>query len=135
MAKDKNKAAPAEPRAIATNPKFAVVKTLTLPAFKFEEQVAKYVHILDEMRISNAKNSKGEVGGKAEKMEPATVCNAVDAETGEKGTLIVPAVLKSIFEEEYKDAAYVGKTFELVKLPKPPGKRYHAWQVQEVAAQ
>lgn len=115
---------------------FKVVRNVTLPVFKLEIEVPIYVTIKDAMRVSNAKKGETESGKGAKaggkQMEPATVCTAVDLMTGEVKTLILSAVIKSIFTEDYPGDAYVGKSFCLVKHAKKEGKNYFNFSVDEI---
>jgi hypothetical protein len=114
---------------------FKAVRILTLPAFKLELNQPYVFLIEDKMHISDAKAAKGSsaVASKGKTMEPATVCHAVNVATGEKGTLIVSAVVKSVWEQEYANDGYVGKYFQIIKTEKREGKRYHGFNIVEVS--
>lgn len=127
----KGSVAPAQAQA-QPGRRFAVVRNVTLPVFKVEIEKPIYCTIKDAMRVSSAQGkAKGDKPGEAKK-EPATVCTAVDLETGELKTLIVSAVIKSIFTEDYPNDSYVGKSFCLVKHAKKEGKNYFNFSVDEV---
>lgn len=112
----------------AAGRKFAVVRNVTLPVLTPKIETPVYVTIKDAMRVGQTIKAKE---GEAEK-KPATVCTAVNVETGEVVTLIVSAVVKSIFERDYPDNAYVGKSFCLVKHAKKEGKNYFNFSVDEI---
>ena len=67
-----------------------------------------------------------------ENEKPADLMPALDMRTGETGEIIVSAVVKSALEETYPDDGYVGHGFAITKLPKPEGKRYFQYTVDEV---
>lgn len=108
--------------------KFKRAKLVTLPLLKPQLDVPFYVRI--EAPVFLGKEIKGD--GVNAKMEPAHIANCTNLETGEMCQIIIPTVLLSILTEEYENESYVGKSFELVKLPKPSGKRYHGFTVAEI---
>jgi hypothetical protein len=134
MATAKKKGAATEAAPVAPRKEFKVLKKITLSFLKLDVDVTRYVRIDGPMHIGqDLKQKRGEKGepGRAV-MEPATICNVTDLETGEACNMIVSAVLKSVFEESYKDASYVGKGFALTKRAKKEGKRYFPIEVSEV---
>tara|TARA_R110000782_G_scaffold263592_1_gene356317 strand:+ start:9092 stop:9490 length:399 start_codon:yes stop_codon:yes gene_type:complete len=108
--------------------KFKTVKNVTLPLIKPTIGQEFYIGIINAMYVG--KDIQQVVGGK--KMEPATLVDCTDLETGELCQFIVPAVLKSIFDDEYTDNAYVGKQFALTKLAKKADKGYFGFKVSEI---
>lgn len=115
--------------------KFKTVRNVTLPVLKVEIEKPVYITVKDEMRLGSAQKpgrEDGKGGEKKQKMEPATVCTVVDLETGEVKTLIVSAVVKGIFTDEYPNGGYVGKSFCLVKHAKKEGKNYFNFSVDEI---
>lgn len=115
--------------------KFAVVRNVTLPVLKIEIEKPVYVTIREAMRLGSAQKAgrdDGKGGEKKAKMEPATVTSVVDLETGEVKTLIVSAVIKGIFNDDYPNDSYVGKSFCLVKHAKKEGKNYFNFSVDEI---
>jgi len=115
---------------------FKVVRNVTLPVLSVKIEEPVYVTIKDAMRVGAAqKEVIDKATGKPKpKMEPATVCTVVDLSNdgGEVKTLIVAAVVKGIFEDEYANDAYIGKSFCLVKHAKKEGKNYFNYSVDEI---
>ena len=104
-----------------------IVKNITLPLIKQAIDKPIYIKVTSAMFTGK----KIESGDKA-KMEPATLINCIDLETGAESQLIVPAVLHSIFDDEYDNDAYVGKGFMITKHEKKSGKKYHPFSVAEI---
>jgi len=102
-----------------------VKKVITLPLLKFVTNKAIFVTIEEPM-------FKGREMPET-KMDPATLCNCVNLETGEQVQIIVSAVLESTFNEEYEDNSYVGKSFMIKKLPKAKSDaKYFPYSLAEV---
>lgn len=116
-----------EAKKTTTTLKFDVVKNVTLPLLKQQDDTTVYIQITGE--IFTGKEMKG--SGDKQKMEPADLMNIVDLETGEEMQMIANAVLKSTLEEEYPEAAYVGKQFAITRNS-VEGKRYKTYKVQEI---
>ena len=116
----------AETKAPAFTPK--IKKLITLPLIKPQIDVPIYVHIVEKMFVG--KDIKQSIGGK--KMEPATLCNCVNMETGEVAQIIIPAVLHGIFDDEYPEDSYVGCAFMITKHSKIKDKNYHPFSVAEI---
>ena len=102
---------------------FKRTKVVTVPLLKPSIDVPFYVKVLE--KIWEGK----QIG---DKMEAAHLTNVVNLETGETMQLIIPAVLLSLFTEEYANDSYIGKCFEMVKHPKPSGKGYHPFTLNEI---
>ena len=105
-----------------------IVKNITLPLIKPQLDVPFYIKVTSP--VFEGKKIEG-TGDKA-KMEPASLVNCIDLETGAESQVIVPAVLAGIFEDEYDGDSYVGKGFMITKHPKASGKRYHPFSVAEI---
>lgn len=121
-----NKAAETETKTAA--PMFKVKKNITLPLIKPQLDVPVYVKVMEP--IFTGKDIK--TAGDKKNMEPAQLMNVINLETGEEAQMIVPTVLNGIFADEYKDDAYVGLGFRIVKHPKTSGKAYHPFSVAEL---
>lgn len=104
-----------------------IIKNITLPLIKPSIDVPVYVKVTSEMFTGK----KMETGANKD-MEAATLFNCIDLETGAESQLIVPAVLHGIFDDEYKEGAYVGKGFAITKHAKASGKKYHPFSVAEI---
>lgn len=112
---------------------FKTKRMVTLPTLSMKTAGSSYaVRILDAMRVSALKNTK-KVAGK--EMEPATVCSAINLETGEQVNMILPAVVKGNLEEQYEDDSYVGKCFLMTNNGKREGKKYNDFSIIEIEAE
>jgi hypothetical protein len=131
MAKAKSKGKKeqdAAPVSAAPGRKFKTIRNVTLPVLSAKIETPLYVRIQSEMRVGKEMKA----GAGEAKKAPATLCTATNLETGEVVELIVSAVVKSVFEENYPDGAYVGKSFCLVKHAKKEGKNYFNFSVDEI---
>ena len=106
---------------------FRVKKAVTLPIVKLAAGVARYVFFDGPMRIG--KDTGQVMNGK--KMEPATIADVTDLETGEQGQLICATVLAGNLRETYPDDSYVGKRFAIT-LIKVPEKKYNLYEILEI---
>lgn len=107
----------------------AVKTKLTKAVIKFEKDVPVYVKIVGAMHAG--KQIKGT--GDKQSMEPATLCDVVNLESGEEMQLIVSTLVKSILDDNYPGDTYVGKGFQITKHNKREGKRYFDYSVDEVS--
>lgn len=136
MASSKKPAAPAAAAAVVrpAGGKFARLKSVTLPVLKLADETPVYVKVTGVM--FEGKEQKPVIDAKTGKpaaaMEPATLLPVINLETGEVAQIIAGAVLEGILTDEYKDGAYVGKGFEIVKHAKREGKRYNTYSVFEI---
>lgn len=106
---------------MATENKFKRVCALTLPVLKLEKGKTRYLAFLGAMHTGKA------IGDKP----AATLLHSLDMETGEEGTVIVPAVMQSELNDGYPGDAYVGRGFE-VTITRVPEKRYNLVSIAEV---
>ena len=106
---------------------FKVVKNVTLPLFKWENGVPKFLTFKGPIFQGKA---IAETGAAAKK-EPAFLAEVVDAETGELGQIIVATVLHKTLDEDYKDQAYIGKSFRILQR-RIPGKNYNSFDITEI---
>lgn len=93
--------------------RFKVLKTVSLPLKSLAE--GDLAHVKMETAIRLGEKLKGKAN---EKKEPAHLANVIDLDTGEEMLMIIPAVLKSSLEDNYKDESYVGKAFQITHLGK-----------------
>lgn len=101
---------------------FKQTKQVIVPVFPLEIDVPRIVTI----------TAAAYLGEKVEKdKDPATLIPVVDPATKESGLLVANEVLKSTLEKSYPNASYVGKTFEITKLPKREGKAYNGFRLNE----
>lgn len=107
-----------------------VKRTLVLPLLNRKMKPGDSVYfkitspVFEGKQIASAEAKQNE--------KPADLVNAVDLTTGEECQVIVPAVMKSVLEDEYDDGAYIGLAFELTKGEKAEGKRYYNYTVNEL---
>lgn len=107
--------------------KFKVKKNVTLPLFKFGAN-PRYFRLDGEIFIGKDVN---EGAGKTKK-EPPHMIRVTDLENGEKGEIIVGAVLLGILNENYPENGYVGKTLEIKKISPEGSRKYSLWNVTEI---
>lgn len=110
---------------------FKVERVITLPSMSLKTPGEGKVLRFDSlMRISDIKQKAA--AGKD--MEPATIANVTDMETGEQAILLVSAVVKSNLERDYPKGEYKGKCFWVCNRGKrKPGQRYVDFDIQEVS--
>ena len=132
MAKSKKKRSESAPVVAApAGGKYTRTRSVTLPTLKLVEEQTAYVKIISPMVVSNV--TQKPKAGEAPK-EPATVCQVANVETGELAQMICGAALKGVLNESYPEDGYVGKSFEVTKHAKAPGKRYNTYSVFEIDA-
>ena len=121
MANSKDKAAtPAfDPTAVVTKRK------LVMPQLKLEQDVTVYFKVIEKMYVGKPNPEKP-------KDKPADLCHAIDLTSGEEVSVVIPAVLKSVWDEDYTDDGYVGLGFMVTKGAKAEGKRYFNYEVAEI---
>lgn len=105
-----------------SNLKFTRRKSVAVPLFKLEPGQPIFVKVDGAMFLGKKVD---------EKKEAATLLPVVDLETGEEGQIIVGAVLRELFLEQYPDDAYVGKGFEIT-VRKRADKKYNTYDVFEI---
>jgi hypothetical protein len=108
--------------------KFKIVRQVTLPLWKWNDDETKYFRIDGEIRIG--KPVKATEGQK--QMEPAHIASVTNLETNVACEVIVGAVLHSELAENYPNNGYVGKSFAATKT-KITGKRYAGYSISEIA--
>lgn len=113
--------------------KFVVKKKLTLPLFKFESGVVRYFRFDSAIFVGKELKGKKE-GNDGKDMAPAHLARVIDLDTGEKGEIIVNAVLESTLNESegYENGGYVGKCFAIEKKAREKGKRYDKFSIDEI---
>lgn len=105
--------------------KFKRKGAVTLPPYSFKNRDVGYLRIESEIVQGKTIRTDGKPTDK-----PADICKAVDLETGEMVTFVVPTVVKAALVEEVGD--YIGKCFEIEKIGKREGKRYVDYAVYEI---
>ena len=109
-------------------PEFKTKKLLTVPVLKFVQDQARHIKVTEAMHIG--KPQKAKEGEKPK--EPATLANCVNLEDGAVCQIIVSAVLKSVWTDEYPGDSYVGKCFKITKRGRNPGKQYNQFDIEEI---
>jgi hypothetical protein len=114
--------------------KYTKKKLLTRPTISMKAEGAEcFVKIEGSMFTGKAMKEKIVEGQKPK--EPATLLNVINLSTGEEAQLVVPTVMKSVFEEDYADDSYVGKCFHIKNLGKKDtqaGQRYNKLLIEEI---
>jgi hypothetical protein len=126
-AKSKPQAQHAAPSAGTLPAGFTAKRNVILPTLSLQVGQPRVLRFNDAMRQSTINDPDPK-----KKMKPATICGVTDVQSKENYNMIVPAVLESSLKEGYKDDAYVGLTFYVLKKPKRPGKRYFDFELTEV---
>ena len=101
-------------------------KAVTLPVLKMTIGTPRFLQFLGEVE---EKKTTEKVEGKVQE-STIDLVHAVDLETGEEGVLVVGTTLKSNLSEAYEKINSL--KFEITKLAKKDGKRYHTYSVYEV---
>lgn len=117
---------------------FKVKRSVTLPVIVIKKAGDfRVLKITDAMRISKIEDKKAAKTADGEKKrEPATICTVIDVKSGEMGTFIVNAVVKSNLERDYPNDSYVDKTFYIKNRGKrQESQRYNDFDIHEVEAQ
>lgn len=112
---------------MATTPaKFTpkVLKNVTLPVLKLKaDGNPRYFKITGPMHLGKKIDDQ---------KEAATLCTAIDCDTGEVGQIVCPTVMQKELRENYEKDGYVGKFFEVV-LTRVPEKKYNIVTLTEIA--
>jgi hypothetical protein len=106
---------------------FRVKRAVTLPVLKLTPGEERYLQFITAMKIG--KPVATVVGGK--QMEPATIAEVVDLQTGEQGILICATVLQKELHENYPNDDYVGRAFAIT-VTKVPEKKYNLYSILEI---
>lgn len=101
---------------------FATTKQVIIPLLKLVENVAVIVTITSEFFTGKKVDDK---------KEAAILCRVADPATGETYEMIANTVFRSTLEEAYPKGSYVGKTFQITKLPAREGKNYNGFKILE----
>lgn len=109
-----------------------IIKHVTLPLLKPAIDVPVYIQVLKPMYIGKDVSAKSK-NAEEKKKAPATLVDCINMETGELSQMIVPSVLKGIWEDDYPDDTYVNKGFMVTKQAKREGKDYFPFSVAEIA--
>jgi hypothetical protein len=109
-------------------PDYKTKRVLMRPLLKFVKGEPHHVKIEAPMFIGREMKADD----KKKQMEPATLVNVVNLDTGELCQIILAAVVKSVLRESYPDDAYVGLCFKITKQERQPGKKYDPFLVEEI---
>lgn len=116
-----------------TGLKFKKKRSVTLELLK--PQIDKPIYVKIVAPIFQAKESRtpDQIKKDGDTNAPPMLANVADLENdGKEMQIIVPTVLHHELEDAYSDQAYVGLSFELTKLKKKEGKRYHPYTIIEI---
>ncbi len=124
-----------EPEPVVTQPAnlptgYKAKKQVTLPSLSMKEGQTFALRFDTAMRVSEVMDKKTE--GKKPR-DPATIANVTDVATGEQYIFIVPSVVKSNLERDYKDESYVGCVFQIThKGKRKESQRYFDFAITEL---
>lgn len=109
-----------------------VKRQVTLPLLK--QKAGETVVIKPEGPYFVGKQMPAKVNAKGEMVspDPATVVNVINLQNGMLMQYLVNAVLRDIWATEYKNDAYIGKGFAIMKMPADEGKRHNNMQIAEI---
>lgn len=111
--------------------KFRVLKQITLPLIKLGINEEFFLRFDGE--IFRAKeNTKGPVGADGKMKQPPFIAHVTHLESGAKGQIIVPTVLKADLEDAYPEGSYVKRSFLIVNKGKKAGKEYNTFELAEI---
>lgn len=102
--------------------KFVVKAALVVPAIRLQLDKPIYIKLTEIFVVTPAKGEEPE----------KTHATCIDLQTGESGRLWVDPYLNSVLQDAFPEASYVGKSFQIIKHPKPSGKGYHTFTVNEI---
>ena len=106
---------------------FVIDRAISTPTLKLAVDVPVYVMLKEPMEQGKKIETESEKG-----RPPATVAKIVNLATGEDMTMVIPAVVKGVLEDNYPNDEYVNKYFAIVKKPMRAGKRYFDYIVKEL---
>jgi hypothetical protein len=112
--------------------KFQKLRQITLPVLKMSPGKMRYVAFIGPMHVGRELKGGKNVDPSKPKKEPAVVAHCLDMETGEEGTLICAAMLRSELDDNYPGGAYVGRGFE-ISHTRTPDRDYNIVSVCEVS--
>lgn len=113
---------------LANGKTFVLKRRVTMPLLSWKE-IGKPITFkaLDKYKYTTEKETK-----KGEKLAATPMMPVIDLQTGQEARLIVGAIMLSLFEEDYKNEDYVGKSFALINHGKPEGKRFNDIELVEI---
>lgn len=119
----KKAATPTEAAPItAPGRKFAVLRAITLPIITLKiEEPANVTFHREEMRAADAEGVSGEA-----------LARVTDLETGKPADLRVSETLRRLLLANYPDAAYLGKSFCIIRHAKHARKNEYGYTVEEI---
>jgi len=125
-------AAVAQNAAAESKPAFVptILKKVTMPTIKIAAGETVWVKFLDAIQTKQ-KQEKNEKTGLMEE-KTIDIAHIVTLNDGEEGQIVVGDVLKKNLDENYPNAGYVGKGFQIEKK-QVPGKRYMNYLIDEIA--
>lgn len=110
---------------------FTVQRTrrVNVETFKIEPEQEVFLKFLGPMIQTSDSDNKNR------QMKAPVVARVVNLASGVEGQIIVPTVLKSTIEANYRGDDYVGKCFAIVKHAPDAAKkqRYSTFDVDEIA--
>lgn len=116
--------------------KYKTTRLLTRPTISMKAEGAEcFIKVQGKMHQGKPMKEKFKEGEKAK--PPAILIDVINLVTGEEAQLVVPAVLHSVFDDDYKNDAYVGKSFHILNKGKKEtqsggGQRYNQLVIEEI---
>ena len=112
---------------------FTLAKPLLLPNLQLRPNQTAYVYVMETMEVQAKFAEQAKAEGK-DAADVAPSMKVIDLETMTRRTLVVPAVIRSAFNEELQ-GDYVGKAFAITKSADKKGqsgRQYFTYQLSEL---
>jgi len=112
---------------------YEVARKVVVPQLKMTDDVAIFVRF-DARIVTEAKVGKGGVPKLDEDGNPSTISTArvIDLRTGEICTIVAGIGLVSALKQAYAEEGYVGRCFRICKRAAVTGKRFKAYEIDEI---
>lgn len=105
---------------------FEVVRHVSVPMLEVPAGAMFIARMVDKMRVLKP------LDGVKPEFPGDHIASTIEATTGAVRLFTWSSVFKSEMERDYPNDSYVGKWFQITKLPKKRGKRYFAFAISEV---
>jgi len=113
---------------LANGKTFTLKRRVTMPLLSWKE-IGKPITFksIDKYEFTAEKKTK-----KGETLPSVPMMPVIDLQTGQEARLIVGALMLGLFEDDYKDNSYVGKSFALINHGKADKKRFNDIELVEI---
>lgn len=113
---------------LANGKTFVLKRRVTMPLLSWKE-IGKPITFkcLGKYEYTAEKKTKS-----GETLPSVPMMSVIDLQTGQEARLIVGALMLGLFEEDYKNHSYIGKSFALINHGKPEKKRFNDIELVEI---